>query len=41
MADNTTIDVSQIISMITPLITMFITIYMLKELLGIFRELKF
>ena len=39
MADNT-IDVSQIISMITPLITTFITIYMIKELLGIFRALR-
>ena len=39
MADNT-IDVSQVISMITPLITMFITIYMIKELLGIFRAIR-
>ena len=39
MADNT-IDVSQVISMITPLITMFITIYMIRELLGIFRAIR-
>ena len=39
MADNT-IDVSQIISMITPMITMFITIYMIRELLGIFRAIR-
>jgi len=39
MADNT-IDISQIVSMITPLITMFITIYMIKELLGIFRAIR-
>jgi len=39
MADNT-IDVSQIVSMITPIISLVITVYMIKELLGIFRTIR-
>ena len=39
MADNT-IDVSQIVSMITPIISLVITVYMIKELLAIFRTIR-